>query len=156
VHLVRWVWDLHGNGDLLNRGPDSRLGAGEFEESEMERLMVIGMACAHPNPDFRLSARQALQVLNFGAPVPLLPLNMPVPTYVVSAPSSTDGGTSGGSNSNLSSSMSSGGRGSSGRRNEGFSGASSTSTAPLRLNASRSEVLVLPSSTISSAPPVTV
>ncbi|CAL1363138.1 unnamed protein product [Linum trigynum] len=145
VHLVRWVWDLHGNGDLLNRGPDSRLG-GEFEESEMERLMVIGMACAHPNPDFRLSARQALQVLNFDAPVPLLPLNMPVPTYVVSAPSST----------NLSSWMPSGGRGSSGRTNEGFSGASTT-TAPLRLNATRSEVLlVLPSSKISSALPVTV
>ncbi|CAL1370403.1 unnamed protein product [Linum trigynum] len=80
VHLVHWLWDLYGAGRLLMEGSDPTLN-GVFDEQEMERLMIIGMFCAHPDSSSRPSARQALQVLNFEAPLPILPLNMPVATY---------------------------------------------------------------------------
>ncbi|CAN1189101.1 L-type lectin-domain containing receptor kinase IX.1 [Linum perenne] len=91
VHLVKWVWDLYSERTMLEQGPDSRLG-GQFVEVEMERLMLIGLCCSHPDPKLRPSIRQALQVLNFEAPLPIVPMNMPVATFV-SAPSSMDGTT---------------------------------------------------------------
>ncbi|CAN0921197.1 L-type lectin-domain containing receptor kinase IX.1 [Linum grandiflorum] len=81
VHLTHWVWDLYRDGRLISEGSDSKL-EGDFEEKEMERLMMIGLSCAHPNAKFRPSVRRALQVLNFEAPLPVLPLNRPVASYV--------------------------------------------------------------------------
>ncbi|CAN0921200.1 L-type lectin-domain containing receptor kinase IX.1 [Linum grandiflorum] len=92
VHLTKWVWDLYGARTMLEEGPDSRLG-GQYVEGEMERLMIIGLCCSNPDPKLRPSIRQALQVLNFEAPLPILPMNMPVATFV-SASSSMDGTTS--------------------------------------------------------------
>ncbi|CAN0840665.1 L-type lectin-domain containing receptor kinase IX.1 [Linum grandiflorum] len=71
---THWVWDLYRDGRLISEGSDSKL-EGDFEEKEMERLMMIGLSCAHPNAKFRPSVRRALQVLNFEAPLPVLPLN---------------------------------------------------------------------------------
>ncbi|CAN1189097.1 Lectin-related protein (Fragment) [Linum perenne] len=88
---ITWVWDLYSERTMLEQGPDSRLG-GQFVEVEMERLMLIGLCCSHPDPKLRPSIRQALQVLNFEAPLPIVPMNMPVATFV-SAPSSMDGTT---------------------------------------------------------------
>ncbi|CAN0926879.1 L-type lectin-domain containing receptor kinase IX.1 [Linum grandiflorum] len=88
VHLTHWVWDLYRDGRLISEGSDSKL-EGDFEEKEMERLMSIGLSCAHPNAKFRPSVRRALQVLNFEAPLPVLPLNRPVASYV-SGPSFTN------------------------------------------------------------------
>ncbi|KAL7206124.1 hypothetical protein ACSBR2_018935 [Camellia fascicularis] len=55
---------------------------GEFNEQEMERLMVIGLWCAHPDSKLQPSIRQAIQVLNFEVSLPSLPLEMPVATYL--------------------------------------------------------------------------
>ncbi|XP_057840975.2 L-type lectin-domain containing receptor kinase IX.1-like [Cryptomeria japonica] len=41
MRLVAWAWDLYSRGRLLE-GADVRLN-GEFEEKEMERLMVVGL-----------------------------------------------------------------------------------------------------------------
>ncbi|CAL1370401.1 unnamed protein product [Linum trigynum] len=86
VHLVQWVWELYGAGRMIAEGADPRLG-GEFDEGEMERLMIVGLCCAHPDSSLRPSVRQALQVLNFEAPLPILPPNMPVATFVSAPPS---------------------------------------------------------------------
>ncbi|KAL4036634.1 hypothetical protein IC575_000195 [Cucumis melo] len=79
ISLVSWVWGLYGQGRLLE-GVDKALN-GEFNQEEMVRLMTVGLWCAHPNHNLRASIRQAIQVLNFEAPLPKLPTQMPVPMY---------------------------------------------------------------------------
>ncbi|GFP86854.1 L-type lectin-domain containing receptor kinase ix.1 [Phtheirospermum japonicum] len=79
VVLVEWVWSLYGIGKLMD-GTDPNLSTG-FEEREMEQLMVVGLWCVHPDSNCRPSIRQAIQVLNFEAPLPILPPELPVPMY---------------------------------------------------------------------------
>lgn len=79
VSMVHWVWELYGEGKLLE-AVDPRL-CGDFNKTQMERLMIVGLSCAHPDEHLRPSIRQALHVLNFDAPLPILPSKMPVPSY---------------------------------------------------------------------------
>jgi serine/threonine protein kinase len=81
IVLVEWVWELYGRGELLD-ATDSRL-CGDFDEQQMERLMVVGLWCAHPDYSLRPSIRKAINVLDFEASLPVdLGTKMPVPTYV--------------------------------------------------------------------------
>ncbi|TXG60048.1 hypothetical protein EZV62_014621 [Acer yangbiense] len=84
--LVEWVWDLYGRGQVLS-GVDEKLDT-NFDEQQMERLMIVGLWCAHPDSNFRPSIRQAIQVLNFETAMPNLPNKMPVPMLYVPTPSS--------------------------------------------------------------------
>ncbi|KAJ6751036.1 hypothetical protein OIU85_001559 [Salix viminalis] len=43
--------------------------------------MIVGLSCAHPDEHLRPSIRQSLHVLDFDAPLPILPSKMPVPSY---------------------------------------------------------------------------
>lgn len=79
ISLVSWVWGLYGQGRLLE-AVDKALN-GEFNQEEMVCLMTVGLWCAHPNHNLRASIRQAIQVLNFEAPLPKLPTQMPVPMF---------------------------------------------------------------------------
>ncbi|KAJ6315302.1 hypothetical protein OIU78_018733 [Salix suchowensis] len=79
VSMVHWVWELYGEGKLIE-AVDPRL-CGDFNKTQMERLMIIGLSCAHPDEHLRPSMRQSLHVLNFDAPLPILPSKMPVPSY---------------------------------------------------------------------------
>ncbi|CAM0883346.1 unnamed protein product [Alopecurus aequalis] len=79
ARLVPWVWELYGKKALLEAA-DSRL-KGKFDEKQMEHLMVVGLWCAHPDYTNRPSIRQALNVLKFEAPLPVLAPKMPVPTF---------------------------------------------------------------------------
>ncbi|XP_057832841.1 L-type lectin-domain containing receptor kinase IX.1-like [Cryptomeria japonica] len=79
MRLVAWAWDLYGGGRLLE-GADVRL-KGEFEKEEMERLIVVGLWCSHPDEASRPKMRQVLRLLNFEVAAPILPPAMPVPSY---------------------------------------------------------------------------
>ncbi|MQL73862.1 hypothetical protein Taro_006198 [Colocasia esculenta] len=79
VGLVEWVWDLYVRRALLEAA-DPKLSSGEFDEMKMERLMVVGLWCAHPDFRRRPSMRQVVSALNFEVS-PKLPAEMPVPTY---------------------------------------------------------------------------
>ncbi|RDX64380.1 L-type lectin-domain containing receptor kinase IX.1, partial [Mucuna pruriens] len=79
VRLVEWVWNLYGKGKLLEAA-DKKLNW-EFEEQQMESLMIVGLWCCHPDHTMRPSIRQVISVLNFEAPFPSLPSKMPVPMY---------------------------------------------------------------------------
>jgi serine/threonine protein kinase len=79
VSMVPWVWELYGEGKLLE-AVDPRL-CGDFNKTQMERLMIVGLSCAHPDEHLRPSIRQSLHILNFDAPLPILPSKMPVPSY---------------------------------------------------------------------------
>ncbi|KAD4179324.1 hypothetical protein E3N88_27915 [Mikania micrantha] len=80
VRLIEWVWELYGNGNLLE-AVDASLGS-DFVEDEIKLLMIVGLWCAHPDSEHRPSMRQAIKVLNSEASVPLLPAKMPVASYL--------------------------------------------------------------------------
>jgi serine/threonine protein kinase len=83
VVLVEWVWELYGIGKVLEAA-DPRLDE-DFDEQEMERLMIVGLWCAHPDRNLRPSIRETIHVLNFETPLPILPSNMPGPTHLAPA-----------------------------------------------------------------------
>ncbi|KAJ8765498.1 hypothetical protein K2173_014620 [Erythroxylum novogranatense] len=89
MSLVEWVWDLYGVGNL-SRAFDARLNM-DFDEKQLECLMIIGLWCAYPDRNLRPSIRQAIQVLNFEAALPSLPAKMPVPLYHVPTPDVSSG-----------------------------------------------------------------
>ncbi|KAK9691546.1 hypothetical protein RND81_09G203500 [Saponaria officinalis] len=79
VRMVEWVWNLYGKR-LLVEAVDTRL-EGVYEIQQMECLMVVGLWCCHPDPIQRPSIRQVINTLNQDSPLPILPPNLPVPTY---------------------------------------------------------------------------
>ncbi|CAL2253966.1 unnamed protein product [Prunus armeniaca] len=79
VNMVEWVWELYGE-DRVIEAADPKL-CGDFDEKQIECLMIVGLWCAHPDYNMRPSIQQAIQVLNFEVPLPNLPSKMPVATY---------------------------------------------------------------------------
>ncbi|KAG0477361.1 hypothetical protein HPP92_014202 [Vanilla planifolia] len=77
--LVGWLWELYGDGRALE-AVDRRLNS-DFNLDEMERLLIIGLWCAHPDSGLRPTVRHAMAVLNLEAPPPKLSPRMPVPMY---------------------------------------------------------------------------
>ncbi|OAY45262.1 L-type lectin-domain containing receptor kinase IX.1 [Manihot esculenta] len=81
TRIVEWVWELYGIGQLL-QAADPKL-CRNFHEQEMERLMVVGLWCVHPDQTFRPPIRQVINVLlSSEAPLPILPPEMPVAAYL--------------------------------------------------------------------------
>ncbi|KAG2629131.1 L-type lectin-domain containing receptor kinase IX.1-like [Panicum virgatum] len=80
MHLVQWVWELYGRGRIVDAA-DARLD-GEFDDREMQRVMITALWCAHPDRSLRPSIRQAISVLRLEAPLPVLPAAMPVAMFV--------------------------------------------------------------------------
>ena len=78
--LLEWIWELYGTRNLL-KAADTRF-CGDFDEQQMERLMVVGLWCAHPDYNVRPSIRKAIHVLDFEAALPILEPKMPMPTYL--------------------------------------------------------------------------
>ncbi|KAK1679675.1 hypothetical protein QYE76_040523 [Lolium multiflorum] len=91
--LLEWVWDLYSREETLEAA-DKRLD-GEFDDTQIQRVLVVGLWCAHPDRSARPSIKQALGVLQFEAPLlPPLPPTMPVPTYTTSVAGSWSGDSS--------------------------------------------------------------
>ncbi|XP_057839589.2 L-type lectin-domain containing receptor kinase SIT2-like [Cryptomeria japonica] len=66
--MVDWVRELYAAGTLMDAA-DPNLG-GQYVESEMERVLKLGLLCSNPQPEGRISMRQALQILEEEAPIP--------------------------------------------------------------------------------------
>ncbi|CAD5164742.1 unnamed protein product [Musa acuminata subsp. malaccensis] len=81
VRLAEWVWELYGRQTIL-KAADEKL-KGDFDEKQMESLMVVGLWCAHPDYNLRPSIKQAISALNSETPLPVLPASRPVLTYSV-------------------------------------------------------------------------
>ncbi|KAM3310879.1 hypothetical protein ACQJBY_031511 [Aegilops geniculata] len=86
IHLVQWVWDSWERGRTLDAA-DAQLNL-EFDDREMECMVVVGLWCAHPDRSLRPSIKQAMNVLRFEAPLPSLPAKMPVATFTAAIDSS--------------------------------------------------------------------
>jgi len=87
--IVYWVWDLHGKGKVVG-GVDGRLKKEEIKEEEVECVLVLGLACCHPNPHQRPSMRSVLQVLNGEAPPPEVAKERPAFMWPAMPPSFKD------------------------------------------------------------------
>lgn len=74
-NLVEWVWSLHREGRLLT-AVDPRL-EGEFDEAGMRRVLLVGLACSHPDPLARPTMRSVVQMLGGEAEVPIVPRTKP-------------------------------------------------------------------------------
>ncbi|KAK3416660.1 hypothetical protein EUGRSUZ_H02428 [Eucalyptus grandis] len=90
VSLVGWVWDLYGRGQVIE-AMDDKLQV-DFDQNQVERLLVVGLWCAHPDRSLRPTVRQVIQVLNFEAAVPVLPNKLPVAVYNTPLPPSVCSG----------------------------------------------------------------
>ncbi|KAJ6751035.1 hypothetical protein OIU85_001558 [Salix viminalis] len=73
--------DSEFNAKLGDFGLARLVDHGKGSQTTVERLMIVGLSCAHPDEHLRPSMRQSLHVLNFDAPLPILPSKMPVPSY---------------------------------------------------------------------------
>ncbi|MCL7028528.1 hypothetical protein MKW94_001773 [Papaver nudicaule] len=79
LNLVEWVWELYGNGKIVE-AVDERLNR-KFE-NQIQRIMVMGLWCAHPDPTIRPSIRQVVNILNDNeSPLVKLPTKLPAPVF---------------------------------------------------------------------------
>ncbi|TVU23652.1 hypothetical protein EJB05_26031, partial [Eragrostis curvula] len=81
AHITDWVWRLHRHGMLL-QAVDSMLTVGDKPDEaiwidEVERLLLLGLACTNPNPSNRLSMVEVVQIINKLVPTPDVPLERP-------------------------------------------------------------------------------
>nr|XP_011464794.1 PREDICTED: L-type lectin-domain containing receptor kinase S.6 [Fragaria vesca subsp. vesca] len=73
--IVDWVWGLWEVGKLIDAA-DPRL-AGKFDKVEMERMLMTGLSCVHPNHAKRPTVKEAARILQGEAPLPVLPPRKP-------------------------------------------------------------------------------
>ncbi|KAK9158276.1 hypothetical protein Scep_004850 [Stephania cephalantha] len=79
--LVDWVWSLHREG-RVGSGVDVRLLGGEFDEEEMRRVVLVGLACSSPDPITRPTMRSVVQMLSGEAEPPLVPRSKPSMSFI--------------------------------------------------------------------------
>lgn len=123
-NLVDWIWGLYGQGKIMEAA-DPKLD-GDFDEEQMERVLILGLACSHPDPQLRPPIRQALQVLiNPNEQMMELPSTRPMAIYVVLPPVA-------GLDSRSTSSYSNVGHAASGSTSSAFSAGASITASTLR------------------------
>ncbi|XP_057764490.1 L-type lectin-domain containing receptor kinase VII.1-like [Salvia miltiorrhiza] len=59
--LLDWAWELLGRGELVKAAALRGGGDEEEEEEEVERVLHLGLLCAHPDPKARPSMRQVVK-----------------------------------------------------------------------------------------------
>ncbi|OVA18115.1 Protein kinase domain [Macleaya cordata] len=74
-NLVEFVWNLHREGRLLE-AVDVKI-AGEFDEGDMMKVILVGLACSNPDPSARPTMRCVVQMLLGEAEVPIVPKSKP-------------------------------------------------------------------------------
>ncbi|KAL4272769.1 hypothetical protein GQ457_13G010620 [Hibiscus cannabinus] len=76
--LVDWVWDLWVKRKLIEAA-DSRM-LGRYNIIEMERMLMVGLWCVHPNPEKRPTVKEVARILIAEAGPPVLPSTRPTMT----------------------------------------------------------------------------
>ncbi|PPD88595.1 hypothetical protein GOBAR_DD14484 [Gossypium barbadense] len=85
--IVNWLWEHYKNGKIT-AAVDSRMD-GNFVENEAERVLILGLACCHPNPHYRPCMRTVLQVLLGEIDPPEVPQERPSFVWPAMPPSFT-------------------------------------------------------------------
>ncbi|KAK4281808.1 hypothetical protein QN277_013260 [Acacia crassicarpa] len=85
--VVYWVWEMYGNGKTLD-GVDKRIKKEiEGDEERVERVIMLGLACCHPNPHKRPSMKTVSQVLTGEVAPPDVPRERPAFMWPAAPPS---------------------------------------------------------------------
>ncbi|TYJ50439.1 hypothetical protein E1A91_A01G206700v1 [Gossypium mustelinum] len=85
--IVNWLWEYYENGKITAT-VDSRMD-GNFVENEAKRVLILGLACCHPNPHCRPCMRTVLQVLLGEIDPPEVPQERPSFVWPAMPPSFT-------------------------------------------------------------------
>ncbi|XP_071714272.1 L-type lectin-domain containing receptor kinase S.6 [Rutidosis leptorrhynchoides] len=75
VVVTDWVWDLWEKKILIAAADPNLMG--RFDKVDMERMLMAGLVCVHPNSQKRPTMKEAGRMLR-GGMVPELPLKKPV------------------------------------------------------------------------------
>ncbi|KAH6799488.1 hypothetical protein C2S51_035972 [Perilla frutescens var. frutescens] len=81
--LVDWVWMLHKD-DRLFEAVDRRLGD-DYVKEEAERLLLLGLACSHPNGSERPNTQDIIHIISGTMPVPAVPPSKPAFLWAAAA-----------------------------------------------------------------------
>ncbi|XP_010247279.1 PREDICTED: L-type lectin-domain containing receptor kinase S.6 [Nelumbo nucifera] len=76
IALTDWTWDMWLKGKLIE-AVDGRL-EGRFDKAVVERMLMVGISCTHPNSVERPTVKEAARILRGEAPLPVLPTRKPV------------------------------------------------------------------------------
>ncbi|KAL3504410.1 hypothetical protein ACH5RR_034251 [Cinchona calisaya] len=74
--ITDWVWELWEKGKII-QAADPRM-KGCFNRRIMERMLMVGLHCAHPDHEKRPTMREAARMLQGEAPLPPLPPMRPI------------------------------------------------------------------------------
>ncbi|KAL2241915.1 L-type lectin-domain containing receptor kinase S.6 [Sesamum indicum] len=75
VVITDYMWDLWQKR-MITEAADPNL-RGRFNSTEMERTLMVGLSCAHPNCEKRPTMREAARMLRGECPIPVLPPRKP-------------------------------------------------------------------------------
>lgn len=62
--LVEWTWELMRRGELIKSALDERIRrtkGSDLDEEEVEKVLQLGLLCAHPDPNARPTMRQVVK-----------------------------------------------------------------------------------------------
>ena len=85
--LVDWVWMLHREG-RIEEAVDERL-RNDYAVEEARRLLLLGLACSHPNASERPQTRDISQIISKTLPPPRVPPFKPAFTWASMPDAST-------------------------------------------------------------------
>ncbi|XP_062163811.1 probable L-type lectin-domain containing receptor kinase S.7 [Alnus glutinosa] len=74
--LVDYVWNLYGKNVLLECVDKKLEGNCKFDEEEVKRTLIVGLACLHPDSSFRPRIRKVVHIL-LNPNEPALMINLP-------------------------------------------------------------------------------
>ncbi|XP_055809087.1 probable L-type lectin-domain containing receptor kinase S.5 [Solanum dulcamara] len=86
--VIGYVWDLYKIGRIID-AIDVRLDR-DFDEEQAECVLILGLACCHPNPYERPSMKTTLQILTGESVLPNIPTEKPAFVWPARAPSSNE------------------------------------------------------------------
>ncbi|PHU05792.1 putative L-type lectin-domain containing receptor kinase S.5 [Capsicum chinense] len=86
--VIEYVWDMYKIGRIID-AIDVRLDR-DFDEEQAECVLILGLACCHPNPYERPSMKTALQILTGESVLPNIPTEKPAFVWPARAPSSNE------------------------------------------------------------------
>lgn len=75
VAITDWMWDLWEKG-RITEAADPRF-SGRFNREQMDRVLMVGLCCVHPDHERRPRMREAARMLKGEAPLPILPSRKP-------------------------------------------------------------------------------
>lgn len=75
--LVDSVWAHHHDGNILAAVDAKLAAAGDFKEAEAQKLLLVGLACSHPEPMERPGMGDVVEMLAGRAPLPSVPSQKP-------------------------------------------------------------------------------